>query len=76
MKTPEEQNNENKNNSTNDDAHWKWGIIYFNKDDKRIFPPRRISGFGWTINFANPLSILAFVAIFAVVLLITKFRKH
>ncbi len=45
-----------------DPANWKWGILYYNKNDKRIFPPKR-SKLGWTINFANPLSIMALVAI-------------
>lgn len=38
--------------------NWKWGVFYFNKADKRIFPPK-YAGIGWTINFANPLSVAA-----------------
>jgi uncharacterized membrane protein len=44
-----------------DPNNWKWGVFYFNKEDNRIFPPKRIPWMGWTINFANPKSILAFV---------------
>jgi uncharacterized membrane protein len=52
-----------------DCSNWRWGIIYYNKKDKRIFPPKKYRGFGWTVNFANPFSILAFLAI--ILLLIT-----
>lgn len=44
---------------------WKWGIFYFNPDDKRIFPPKKDPAFGWTVNFANWRSILAFVLMLA-----------
>lgn len=46
-----------------DPSNWILGIFYFNKRDKRIFPPKRLSLLGWTINFANPYSIMTFVAI-------------
>ena len=48
--------------------NWKLGIIYFNKNDSRFVLPKRELGFGWTLNFAHPVSyiftglILAFVA--------------
>jgi uncharacterized membrane protein len=51
----------------NDPNNWKWGVFYYNRDDKRIFPPKR-SGLGWTINFANPYSVLAFLAVIAITL--------
>jgi uncharacterized membrane protein len=51
------------------------GVFYFNKDDKRIFPPKRKAQFSWTVNFANPLSIIAIVVIISVAILITKIRK-
>jgi uncharacterized membrane protein len=75
MSNMENSNTENQDNGYNDPANWKWGLFYFNKNDKRIFPPKRFSGFGWTINFANPLSVLAFIALFAVILLVTKLRQ-
>ncbi len=39
-----------------DPSNWKLGIFYYNKLDKRVFPPKRIQGFGWTVNFAHPYS--------------------
>ena len=47
----------------NEKKHWKWGIFYFNPDDRRIFPPKRLPFMGWTVNFANWKSILVFVVV-------------
>lgn len=58
-----------------DPNNWKLGIFYFNKQDKRIFPPKKLSQFGWTVNFANPISILAIILIITVTILITKLRS-
>ena len=52
----------------NDPANWKLGIFYYNKKDKRLLPPKRIKEFGWTINFANPYSILTFVIFILLIL--------
>lgn len=49
--------------NNNDPSLWKWGLFYYNKNDKRIFPPKRNKHLGWTINFANPYSIMAFVIV-------------
>jgi uncharacterized membrane protein len=35
------------------DAHWKWGMIYVNRDDPALFVEKRF-GIGYTINFARP----------------------
>ena len=51
--------------TTNNDSNWIWGIFYYNKDDQRIFPPKRIPWMCWTVNFANTKSVLAFVAMMA-----------
>ncbi|MGZ3904957.1 MAG: DUF5808 domain-containing protein [Bacteroidia bacterium] len=54
----------------NDPSKWKFGVFYFNKDDKRIFPPKRNPYLGWTINFANPYSILVVGLILFLIVLI------
>ncbi len=38
--------------------HFYGRLIYVNPDDKRIFVPKRTGG-GFTMNFANPLSVIA-----------------
>lgn len=50
------------NNDWNSDEFWIWGIFYYNKDDKRLFPPKRNPWMGYTTNFANPKSVLALFA--------------
>ena len=57
-------------NPDDDDRHWKAGVIYFNRDDPRIFVPKRFSfGRGRTLNFAHPIAwlILAVPIVVAVV---------
>jgi uncharacterized membrane protein len=51
-----------------DPANWKWGMFYYNKNDKRIFPLKRIAAFAWTVNFANPYSILVMIAMIVFIL--------
>lgn len=53
------------NNSENNSEKWIWGLFYYNKEDKQIFPPKRIPWMGWTVNFANWKSIAALVAMIA-----------
>ena len=50
------------NNDWNSDEFWIWGIFYYNKDDKRLFPPKRNPWMGYPTNFANPKSVLALFA--------------
>lgn len=51
-----------------DPANWRLGFFYYNKEDPRLFVPRRLIKFGRTINFANPNSIFFFVIILLFVL--------
>lgn len=57
------------------DDNWKFGIFYYNKDDKRLFPPKRNKFLGWTVNFANPYSILAMILAIALLILVAEFFK-
>lgn len=56
-----------------DYSNWIFGIFYFNKEDKRLFPPKRLKSMGWTINFANPKSILIFIFLIIVIILMSSF---
>ena len=58
-----------------DPKNWKMGVFYFNKPDKRIFPPKRMQGMGWTVNFANPWSILATIGIVVFIFLIIRYFR-
>lgn len=52
--------------------NWKWGFLYFNHEDPRLFPPKREKAAGWTINFASPISILIHVIMLSAMLGITQ----
>ena len=58
MATDKKPDKENFREWHDDPSNWKLGIFYYNPRDKRIFPPKRIPGLGWTVNFANPVSYL------------------
>lgn len=47
-----------------------WGFFYFNPEDNRLFPRKRIKELGWTINFYNPNAAFLFIFIIAIVLMI------
>ncbi len=53
-----------------DPNNWKFGGIYYNKEDKRIFPPKRVKWMGWTVNFANTKSVLVFALVMILVIAI------
>lgn len=55
-----------------DPSNWIWGIFYYNKEDKRILPPKRIKQLGWTINFANPNSVFFLVILLIVLFILSK----
>jgi uncharacterized membrane protein len=69
MRTIERPDKETLNAWHNDPANWKLGIFYYNKLDKRILPPKRIQGMGWTVNFANPFSYIPVLAVIVIIIL-------
>jgi uncharacterized membrane protein len=56
-----------KNKWHDDPKNWKLGILYFKKKDKRIIVSKRLNLFGWTLNFANPLSYMIMIGLFVVI---------
>ena len=62
-----------------DPENWIWGLFYYNKEDKRLLPPKRNPAMGWTVNFANRNSVLLLVFMMLLILLfvvfITKIKK-
>ncbi|HET6225040.1 MAG TPA: DUF5808 domain-containing protein [Bacteroidia bacterium] len=58
--------NTNSNNNY-DPSKWKYGIFYYNKEDKRLWVPKRVPWTGFTLNFANPYShvVMAIIILFA-----------
>lgn len=58
-----------------DPNNWKLGFLYYNKQDKRLLPPKRIEWTGWTVNFANPKSIVLLLAMILFCSVIVHFAK-
>ncbi|UOB16460.1 DUF5808 domain-containing protein [Abyssalbus ytuae] len=58
-----------------DPDNWKFGIFYYNKADKRIFPPKRNKYLGWTVNFANSTSVIVLIALVIAIIIISGFIK-
>jgi uncharacterized membrane protein len=79
MENQEKPSQETEEKWSKDPNNWIWGILYYNKEDKRLMPPKRIPFMGWTVNFANRNSVLLFVFIMLLVslfiVIITEFKK-
>jgi uncharacterized membrane protein len=73
MENQEEPSEETKEKWQNDPNNWIWGIFYYNKEDKRLMPPKNIPFMGWTVNFANRNSVLLFVFMMLLVILFMVF---
>ena len=61
MDNEQKPSEETKRQWHQDPNNWIWGIFYYNKEDNRILPPKRIAWMGWTVNFANPVSVSIFL---------------
>lgn len=60
MNSPEE---ETMKRWQNDPGNWKYNSFYYNKQDPRIFVPKK-NGAGLTPNFANPKSVIVLITLF------------
>lgn len=52
---------------TEDLSNYKYGVFYYNKNDRRVIVPKRIKYLGWTLNFARPISYLIMGILLALV---------
>lgn len=50
-----------------DPNNWKFGGFYYNPEDERIFPPKRVAWMGSTVNFANWKSTGIFIIVLILV---------
>jgi uncharacterized membrane protein len=48
-----------------DDRFYRWGLVYYNRDDPALFVPKRF-GIGWTLNMARPSAWMLLAATVAV----------
>jgi len=77
MKQEEKPSKENLEQWSKDPKKWIWGIFYYNPKDKRILPPKKNPNMGWTVNFANPKSILFLIGMilfFILVMIVIKIK--
>jgi uncharacterized membrane protein len=73
MSLNEEPSKQTSDRWKNDPNNWIWGIFYYNKEDSRIFPPKKIEEMGSTINFANSKSVMALLGALAFFAMVTFF---
>ncbi|MBO9582571.1 MAG: hypothetical protein J7574_00275 [Flavobacterium sp.] len=76
MSYNQEPSEEEKDNWNQDPKNWIWGIFYYNAEDKRMFPPKKIKELGWTINFANPNSVFLCVVLILVLMILGESIKR
>ncbi len=74
----EDPSSETQERWSKDPNNWIWGLFYYNKEDKRIFPPKRIAWMGFTTNFANTKSVLYMIVfmLFFIFIVSMIVRKH
>lgn len=56
-----------------DTSYWR-GPFYFNTRDPRLMVPKLHASMGWTLNFANPRSYIAILALIVVIIVCTFIR--
>ena len=49
-----------------DDANWKFGLLYFCPRDPGFLVPKRV-GIGWTVNCGSGCTLVALVGLLAVI---------
>ena len=59
-----------------DPNNWKFGVFYYNPEDERLFPPKRVTWMGWTVNFANWKSIGLLVVVLIAVYVLINFLPN
>ena len=52
-------------------ANYKWGVFYFNPQDKRVVVPKRSKYLGWTLNFASVYAYLLIIAVALILVFLT-----
>jgi uncharacterized membrane protein len=67
MMNSEKPTQEDYDNWHKDPNNWYLGCFYYNPKDKRLLPPKRIQWMGYTVNFANPYSVLILIAILSLI---------
>tara|TARA_R110000868_G_scaffold14457_2_gene67338 strand:+ start:5821 stop:6051 length:231 start_codon:yes stop_codon:yes gene_type:complete len=75
MNQEEKPTKETLNKWHKDPNNWKLGVFYYNKEDKRILPPKRMAWAGWTVNFANTVSVAIFILTIIIIIGLALFSS-
>jgi uncharacterized membrane protein len=65
MNPAENATKETLNNWQKNPNNWKWGVFYYNPEDKRAIVSKRIEWMGYTINFAHKGAVITFFIMLA-----------
>ncbi len=78
MENQDNPSQETQERWSKDPNNWIWGIFYYNKEDKRLMPPKKNPMMGFTTNFANPKSVFFLIGfmLFFVFIVSMITRKH
>lgn len=55
-----------------DNDRYIWNTFYFNREDSRVFVPKRNRWLGFSFNFAHPVTYLLLTAILLLAFLLTR----
>jgi uncharacterized membrane protein len=66
----EKPTQEDYDNWHKDPKNWYLGLFYYNPKDKRLLPPKRIQWMGYTLNLANPYSVLLLLPLVIIIALV------
>jgi uncharacterized membrane protein len=71
MSTPQEKSDpETSDKGFTDYTKTKFGIFYYNPDDKRLWVPKRIKWMGWLLNMGHRYAWLTIIVLLLVAFLI------
>ena len=63
------------NEPLNNPDKYKWGFLYFDPNDPRVFVPKNIQWLGYTVNFANPLTYVILAAFITLAIFVGTLDK-
>lgn len=63
-----EEKNEFSSRDNDDDSYWKFGMIYYNRNDPSIFVEKRF-GIGWTVNAGSLVGMAIYIGIIVLIII-------
>jgi uncharacterized membrane protein len=63
------------NEPLNNPDKYKWGFLYFDPKDSRVFVPKSVNWMGYTINFGNPIAYMVLATLITLVIFASTLGK-